>query len=104
PDGFLVALDARTGKVRWETKVHEYKERTEHTSGPIVAEGRVITGRTCDVTRTGCFLAAHDAKTGKELWKFYFTAAAGEPGGDSWGNTPTDQRVAASWGLPGSYD
>jgi len=23
PDGFLVALDARTGKVRWETKVQD---------------------------------------------------------------------------------
>jgi alcohol dehydrogenase (cytochrome c) len=103
PDGYLVALDARTGKVRWETKVQDYKDKTEHTSAPIVAEGKVITGRTCD-KRVGCFLAAHDAKTGKELWKFYFTAAPGEPGGDSWGNAPIEMRVASSWGLPGSYD
>ena len=103
PDGFLVAIDARTGKQRWETKVHDYKDGTEHTSAPMVAEGRVITGRTC-TKRVGCFLAAHDAKTGKELWKFYFTAAPGEPGGDSWGNAPIENRVASSWGLPGSYD
>jgi alcohol dehydrogenase (cytochrome c) len=103
PDGFLVALDARTGKVRWETKVHDYKDVTEHTSGPLVAEGKVITGRMCE-KRVGCFLSAHDARTGKELWKFYFTAAQGEPGGDTWGTMPDDQRVAAAWGLPGSYD
>src|SRR5712691_9131463 len=35
PDGFLVALDARTGKVRWETKVQDYKDLTQaKPSGP----------------------------------------------------------------------
>jgi len=103
PDGFLVALDARSGKPRWESKVQDYKELTQSTSAPIVVEGKVITGRTCE-TRAGCFIAAHDAKTGKEVWKFYNTSAPGEPGGDSWGNVPVDKRVASSWGLPGSYD
>src|SRR5262249_9958142 len=103
PDGFLVALDARTGRPRWESTVQDYKELTQSTSPPIVVEGKVITGRTCE-TRAGCFIAAHDTKTGKEVWKFYNTPAPGEPGGDSWGNVPADKRVASSWGLPGSYD
>src|SRR5712691_5471793 len=103
PGAGLVALDARTGKVRWETKVQDYKELTQHTSAPLVVEGKVITGRTCE-TRAGCFIAAHDARTGKEVWKFYNTAAPGEPGGDTWGNVPAERRVASSWGLPGSYD
>ncbi|HKN08092.1 MAG TPA: PQQ-binding-like beta-propeller repeat protein, partial [Pseudomonadota bacterium] len=34
PDGFLVALDARTGKPRWERKVQDYKELTQSTSAP----------------------------------------------------------------------
>src|SRR5262249_7867619 len=103
PDGFLVALDARTGKLRWESKVQDYKELTQHTSAPIVVEGKVISGRTCE-TRAGCFIAAHDAETGKEVWKFYNTPAPDEPGGDSWGDLPLERRVAGSWGLPGSYD
>ena len=103
PDGFLVALEAQTGKFRWETKVHDYKTKTQHTSAPIVADGKVITSRTCE-TREGCFIAAHDARTGNEVWKFYNTAAPGEPGGDSWGNVPVEKRVASAWGLPGSYD
>jgi alcohol dehydrogenase (cytochrome c) len=102
-DGFIVALDAKTGKVRWETKAHDYKDGTEHTSAPIVADGKVITGRTC-TKRAGCFIAAHDAKTGKEVWKFYMTAAPGEQGGDTWGDAPVEDRTASSWGLPGSYD
>ena len=102
-DGFIVALDAATGKVRWETKTQDYKDQTQHTGGVIVAEGKVITNRTCE-TRAGCFIAAHDAKTGKEVWKFYTTPAKGEPNGETWGNVDDEKRIASSWGLPGSYD
>jgi alcohol dehydrogenase (cytochrome c) len=102
PDGFLIALDAKDGKLRWETKVDD----GGHTAGGmLVADGKVITGRTCPQgVRQFCFLAAHDAKTGKELWKFFVTAAPGEPGGDTWYGMPVDQRAAGPWGLPGSYD
>lgn len=103
PDGFVVAIDARTGKLRWETKVQDYKDKTQHTGGLIVADGKVISNRTCE-TRAGCFISALDAKTGKEVWKFYNTPAEGEPGGDSWADVPTEKRIASSWGLPGSYD
>ena len=102
PDGFLVAIDARTGKLRWETKVDEGQITA---GGLLVADGKVISNRTClQGKREFCFIAAHDAKTGKELWKFYVTAAPGEPGGDTWGDVPVDQRAAGPWGLPGSYD
>ena len=102
PDGFLLALDAHTGKLRWETKV----DNGQITAGGLlVADGKVISNRTCDQgKREFCFIAAHDARTGKEVWKFYVTAAPGDPGGDTWGNLPADQRAAGPWGLPGSYD
>jgi alcohol dehydrogenase (cytochrome c) len=103
PDGYIVAVDAKTGKLRWETKAFDLETKTEHSGGLIVADSKVISNRTC-VTRAGCFIAAHDAHTGKELWKFYNTAAAGEAGSDTWGGIDTEQRVASSWGLPGSYD
>ena len=102
PDGFLVALDAHTGKPRWETKV----DNGQITAGGLlVADGKVISNRTCQQGRREfCFIAAHDARTGKEVWKFYVTAAPGDPGGDTWGDLPGDQRAAGPWGLPGSYD
>jgi alcohol dehydrogenase (cytochrome c) len=102
PDGFLLALDAHTGKLRWETKV----DNGQITAGGLlVADGKVISNRTCDQgKREFCFIAAHDARTGKEVWKFYVTAAPGEPGGETWGDVPATQRAAGPWGLPGSYD
>jgi alcohol dehydrogenase (cytochrome c) len=103
PDGYLIGLDARTGQVRWETMVTNTKSGI-HTSGPTVVQGKVITGRACRRGRESCFIAAHDARTGKEVWKFYVTAAPGEPGGDSWGDMPVEKRTASPWGLPGSYD
>lgn len=103
PDGFLVALDARTGDVRWETQVFEPSTETQHTGGVLVADGKVLTNRTCE-QRVGCFISAHDAQTGEEVWKFFNTAAPGTRDGDSWGDLPLEQRIASSWGLPGSYD
>jgi alcohol dehydrogenase (cytochrome c) len=102
PDGFLLALDAHTGKLRWETKV----DNGQITAGGLlVADGKVISNRTCEQgKREFCFIAAHDARTGKEVWKFYVTAAPGEPGGETWGDVPAAQRAAGPWGLPGSYD
>ena len=102
PDGFLLGLDARTGRLRWETKV----DNGQITAGGLlVADGKVISNRTCvPGKREFCFIAAHDAKTGREAWRFYVTAAPGEPGGDTWGDVPVDQRAAGPWGLPGSYD
>jgi len=102
PDGFLIAIGAKDGKLRWETKVDDGGQTA---GGMLVADGKVITGRTCPQgVRAFCFISAHDARTGKELWKFYSTAAPGEPGGDTWANMPVDQRAAGPWGLPGSYD
>ncbi len=102
-DGFVVGLDARTGEKRWETLAGEAAQ----TSGPIVVNGKVISGRACARTRESCFIAAHDALTGKELWKFYTVPGPGEPGYESWNNPKPEthaKNMASTWGLPGSYD
>jgi PQQ-dependent dehydrogenase (methanol/ethanol family) len=102
PDGFLLALDAKTGKLRWETKVDNGQITA---GGMLVADGKVITNRTCEQgKREFCFISAHDAKTGKEVWKFYVTADDADAGGKTWGKLPVDERAAGPWGLPGSYD
>ncbi len=102
PDATLVALDARTGQVRWESQA----DNRGHTSGSIVVEGKVISGGTCTGgLRENCYIAAHDARTGQLLWKFYTAQAPGDPPGfDTWGGAAVETRRASTWGLPGSYD
>jgi alcohol dehydrogenase (cytochrome c) len=99
PDGFIVALDARTGEVRWETK-----SSGRLTAGTMIVEGKVLSGRACAPRREDCYIAAHDAKTGKEVWRFYTAASSTEPGGDTWAGAPDQTRAASTWALPGGYD
>jgi alcohol dehydrogenase (cytochrome c) len=100
PDSQVVGLDARTGELRWQSKV----DSRGNSSGTIMAGDKVISGGSGCGTRASCYISAHDAHTGKELWKFYTAAAAGEPGGDSWADMPDERRVASTWGSPGAYD
>ena len=99
PDA-IVGLDARTGEQRWEAKT----DGRGNTSGPFVADGKVITGGACAGKRENCFIMANDALTGKEAWRFYTTPTKGEPGDESWGGADVAKRLASTWGLPGSYD
>ena len=64
----------------------------------------MLTGRACAPRREDCYVSAHDAKTGKELWRFYTAAASNEPGGETWGGAPDATRAASTWALPGGYD
>jgi len=105
-DNFLYALDAQTGKLVWETPVLDPKKRAPTSGGPIVANGKVITGRQCqpDAGRDSCIVTAHDARTGKELWRFHTIPGPGEPGDETWGNVPMEQRWhVGTWMVP-SYD
>ena len=99
PDNVIVALDASDGEVRWETKT-----TGGMTSGAIVVEGKVISGRACAGAGANCYVAAHDAKTGTELWRFRTAATDSDPGGATWAGSPEAGRMASPWGLPGGYD
>ena len=99
PDA-VVGLDAHTGEPRWETKT----EGRGNTSGPLVVEGKVVSGGACAGKRENCYILALDALTGKEAWRFYTTPAPGEPGDESWGGAALERRLASTWGLPGTYD
>lgn len=98
-DGYVVALDARTGKVRWET----FKTDTQNTSGALVIDGKVISGGTCGKGSDTCFIEADNAETGEKVWRFYTVAHPGDPGYDSW-HGDSSQSMASTWGLPGSFD
>jgi PQQ-dependent dehydrogenase (methanol/ethanol family) len=106
-DDFVYALDAQTGKLAYENRIVDYREDSaQETSGPIIADGKIISGRGCEykATPNGCVITAHDAKTGKELWRTRTIPRPGEPGDETWGNVPDGQRRhVGTWMVP-SYD
>jgi alcohol dehydrogenase (cytochrome c) len=105
-DAHMIALDARTGKLVWDVTVADEKLGYEYTSGPIVVRGKVIAGMTgCTrYKKDVCFISAHDAATGTQVWRTSTIARPGEPGGDTWGDLPLEFRAGADAWIPGSYD
>ena len=106
-DDYAYALDATTGETAWETQIFDYRETPAgHSSGPIIADGRVVSGRSCR-PRGGpesCVVVAHDALTGEELWRRRTVPAPGEPGDETWGGVPYEERVHVGSWIPASYD
>ena len=106
-DGFVYALDAVTGGLAWETQILDYTVNpARHSSGPIVGGGKAISGRSCRPQGgpEACVITAHDAATGAEVWRRRLVPAPGEPGDETWGGVPYEERVhVGSWMAP-SYD
>jgi len=74
-DGFLIALDAQTGKEAWVVK-HAWPEKGETiTSAPVIADNLVIIGFGGDEFAARGRIAAYDVKTGKQVWKCYSTGS-----------------------------
>lgn len=105
-DNMMYAVDAVTGELVWETPVVAADLPAHASGGPIIADGKVIQGRQCQpaATRDSCVITAHDAETGEELWRTYTIPGPGEPGDETWGDVPMEERWhVGSWMVP-SYD
>ena len=107
PQGWVYALDARTGEEVWKTKLNDSPNIGSSTGGLIIIKGRVLVGMTnCGRPGTAdhCYISAYDAKTGKRDWKFVTVALNGQPGGDSWnGMADNDRKGVETW-IAGTYD
>ena len=103
-DDHVFALNAATGEMVWETEILDYDTyRAMQSSGPIIANGKVISGRSCRKPDS-CVITAHDARTGAELWRRRLIPGPGEPGDESWGGVPfEDRKHVGAWMVP-SYD
>ena len=106
-DDHIFALDAETGRMVWETQVLDYRTHpATQSSGPIVADGKVVSGRSCMPAGgpDACVITAHDPDTGRELWRRRTIPAPGEPGDETWGGVPFEERRhVGAWMVP-SYD
>ena len=106
-DEYVFALDATTGELVWETQILDYKVHpANQTSGPIIANGKVISGRSCAPKGgpNACVIVAHDATNGQELWRRRLIPAPGEPGDETWGGVPfEDRKHVGAWMVP-SFD
>ena len=105
-DARLLALDARTGEKMWEVEIADGSKGFGNSSGPIVADGKVIQGLLgCSrFIEDDCYISAHDATTGELAWRFNTIAESDSPGGNTWGGIDDLFRAGGETWITGSYD
>ncbi len=103
-DAHLIALDSRSGAVRWDTAVADYKLGHSITVAPLAIKGKVITGISGGEAGIRGFIDAYDAKSGKRLWRFWTIPAPGEPGHETWPDDANWKTGGGSTWVTGSYD
>ena len=102
-DARLLALDAKSGQLLWNTEVASAAGRYSITHAPLVVKDKVIVGTAGGDMGIRGLIAAYDAKTGKEAWRFHTIPGKGEPGNDTWSGNSWMTGGAGVWNT-GAYD
>ena len=113
-DAHVVAIDATTGTELWDVVLADMDLAYAFTLAPLAVKDKVIVGTTGADSGIRGFIAALDAATGEEAWRFYTIPGPGEPGHETWEPCPPDPETycdpeawkhggASAW-LTGSYD
>jgi alcohol dehydrogenase (cytochrome c) len=103
-DAVLVALNARTGKEVWTTKVAENQNGYYMSLAPLVTSGKVMVGASGGELGVRGFVAAFDPETGAEQWRVYTVPAPGEPGSETWPQGDQWKTGGGSIWVTGNYD
>ena len=102
-DGYLVAIEANTGKVNWQTRVAKPSDGLSLTGAPLVVNHSVVIGVSGGEFGIRGFLAAYDATTGQQEWRFDTIPGPGEAGHETWQNEAWKGGGGPTW-VTGSYD
>jgi alcohol dehydrogenase (cytochrome c) len=102
-DAHLVALDAKSGAVRWDKVIAENATGYAITVAPLAINGKVIVGTSGGEAGIRGFLDAYDVKTGERVWRFWTIPGPGEAGHETWAGDSWKTGAGATW-LTGSYD
>jgi alcohol dehydrogenase (cytochrome c) len=102
-DAHLVAVDARNGHAIWNHKLAEPAAGYAMTMAPLVVKDKVIVGVAGGEYGIRGFIAAYEAHSGKEAWRFNTIPQPGEPGHETWKGDDWKHGSASVW-LTGSYD
>ena len=102
-DGRLIALDMKTGKVDWDTKLQDSEKLTVgFTGAPLYAKGTVVIGSQGGEWPGQGPLYGVDAATGKVKWKFN-TVGGDDASKQSYGNDSWRTGGGGGW-MPGTFE
>jgi alcohol dehydrogenase (cytochrome c) len=102
-DARLIAIDAKGGKPLWITQVGDPKLGYSLTVAPLVVKDKVVVGVAGAEYGIRGFIAAYEAATGKEAWRFNVIPGRGEPGNETWAGNSWENGGGSAW-VTGAYD
>ena len=102
-DAHLVAIDARNGRPLWDVEVASAEAGYALAHAPLVIKDKIIVGTAGGEYGIRGFLAAYDARTGKQVWRFNTIPGPGEPGNETWAGDSWKRGGGSVW-VTGSYD
>jgi alcohol dehydrogenase (cytochrome c) len=99
------ATDKDTGRVVWQTNMHDGQDAITLTAAPLAVKDKIIVAASGGDNGARDWIAALDAATGKLAWRKYVIPAPGEPGSETWKDKNNAWRTGggAMWAT-GSYD
>jgi alcohol dehydrogenase (cytochrome c) len=106
-DAHVIAVNAKTGKLVWDTEIADFTRRESVSAGPLIARGVVMIGTTgtgVGAALGGPQVVGLNADSGAVEWRVHTIAQPGTPGGESWNGVPVEKRSGASVWNTGSYD
>ena len=102
-DGRLIALDMKTGKPAWDTKlINSQKLTVGFTGAPLLVKDKVIIGAQGGEWPYRGPIFGVDAKTGEKEWEF-LTVGGTDEAMKTWGNESWRTGGGGGW-MPGTYD
>lgn len=107
-DGRVMAFEDETGDVVWDEQIAT-EPGEGFTNAPLAVKDTVIVGQSYGDWATRGWIAALDAATGEEIWRFYTVPEPGQPGSETWlceeaGNPDCWKTGGAAAWVTGSYD
>ncbi len=102
-DAHLVAVDARTGSLKWDTEVADSTKGYSKTAAPLIVKDKVVTGIAGGEYGIRGFVDAYDAETGERAWRTYTIPGPDHPDNKSWSGDSWRTGGAPTW-ITGSYD
>jgi alcohol dehydrogenase (cytochrome c) len=84
PNGHLLALDAKTGKLLWDAWLSDADRGYWISAAPVAFDGKVFIGEAGAEWGVNAHIFAFNAESGKHVWTFDVIPTGKQPGAESW--------------------
>jgi alcohol dehydrogenase (cytochrome c) len=99
----LIALNATTGSLIWDTTMVDWHDNYNANSAPLLVGDKVLSGVAGGEDGARGFVAAFDQTSGKEIWRFWSVPERGEKGSETWIGPGIEHPGGSTW-FTGVYD